>query len=93
VPKELPDLTDRILGIVAGVPDGAGKAEIAHALKKMASSRTVTRRLAELVAANRLATKGKSRALRYTLPAVGGAGALVASAAGVTGEGTVEPPV
>lgn len=66
MPKELPaDLGNRILAVIAASPDGAGKSEIAARLSRSASSRTVSRRLAELVAANRLVTEGKGPALRY----------------------------
>lgn len=93
MPKELPDLTDRILSIVAASSNGAGKGQVARALKKVASARTITRRLAELAAANRLEVTGKARALRYVLPVIRGSGDLVAGSSSVTGEGTVDLPV
>ncbi len=66
MPKELAaDLVNRILAVVAAASDGVRKSEIAARLSRSASSRTVSRRLAELVAANRLVTEGKGPSLRY----------------------------
>lgn len=93
MPKELPsDLTDRILRVVASVGGGAGKSEIAKALGKVASARTVARRLAELVASNRLEVTGRARAVRYSLPAIRGSANLAAGAVRIEGTGEVDLP-
>lgn len=94
MPKELPqDLTERILRVVAAFPGGAGKGEIAKVLGKVASSRTLARRLAELVAAKRLDVTGKARAVRYSLPPIQGSGSLTAAPAHIEGTAEVDLPV
>ena len=66
MPKELPqDLLERIAQTIAATPEGAGRSEIARAFEGEASSRTIARRLAELVEKGRLVPRGKGRALRY----------------------------
>ena len=66
MPKELPqDLSERIIQIIAGSSDGVGRTEIADALKREASPRSIGRRLAELLDQRRIAKKGKARSVRY----------------------------
>ncbi len=94
MPIELSEkLADRILEIVAASPSGARKGEIAASLKKLASPRTIARRLSVLVAANRLVTKGKGRSLRYFVAGVTGSSEIVLPQVQVTGEGESYVPL
>jgi len=87
MPKELSaDLAERIVERVTQSPSGASKSEIARNLERLASPRTIARRLAQLVASNRLATQGKARSLRYVLPANTGAANVVLPAIQASGE-------
>lgn len=70
MPKELPqDLLERIARMVGVSPQGAGRSEIARAFESEASSRTIARRLANLVEQGRLVPRGKGPALRYFVAA------------------------
>src|SRR5260221_3733483 len=94
MPKELsPDLSERILEKAAASQFGVGKSELMAMLGKTASARTVARRLAELVSAQRLLTVGRARALRYRVPPVTGTGNLVSSPAQVSGGDEVYVPI
>ena len=66
MPKELAaDLSERILRLVAASPAGISRSQIAATLGSVASSRTIARRLAELVDSRALVTRGKGPSLRY----------------------------
>src|SRR5258706_2508515 len=94
MPKELsPDLSQRFVEMAAASPSEVGKSELMAMLGKTASARTVARRLAELVSAQRLLTVGRARALRYRVPPVTGPGNLVSSPAQVSGGDEVYVPI
>jgi DNA-binding Lrp family transcriptional regulator len=72
VAKRIP--TNEVTAILASVekhPEGASRAEIAKALKRKISPRTLQFRLRNLVAAGLLVTEGASRAVRYRLAVAG----------------------
>ena len=94
MPKELPnDLSERIVQKVAAVPTGLGKSELVAALGKIASARTIARRLAELVASARLVTTGKARALRYVVAPVRATASVVEPSDRLSAEAEADVPV
>lgn len=94
VPKELPNnLSERIVEKVAAAPAGLGKSELVAALGRIASARTIARRLSELVASVRLVTTGNARALRYVVAPIGATASIVEQPDRLSAEGEVSVPV
>lgn len=73
MPKKLPaDLDERIEALIAQHPDGIGTDALQALLAEVVSRRTLQRRLAGLVEANRISTCGAGPGLRYRQPDVAG---------------------
>ena len=69
MPKRIPEAEfESIRAAVGRFPEGAAIDDIARALKKPASRRTLQRRLAHLVKSNELVLEGRKRGSRYRLP-------------------------
>jgi hypothetical protein len=71
MPKQIPgNELDAVLSAVAQFPEGASIEEIRGALPLVLPHRTLQRRLARLVADQRLIAEGRGRATRYRLPVI-----------------------
>lgn len=95
MPKTLDaDLSERVLQrIAASRLQGISKSELLAHLGKKASSRTLARRLAELVAEGRVTTIGKARALRYVLAPIRASANLVGAPDRLVAEAEVYVPI
>ena len=73
MPKQISGIEiDAVLGAAAQFPGGGSLEDIARALPMTLPHRTLQRRLATLIAGQRLIAEGRSRGTRYRLPAVTG---------------------
>lgn len=84
---------DAVLATVARFPTGAALEDVRHSLPLELPRRTLQRRLALLVAQNRLIPEGQGRGRRYRLPPVEGHGSFAVRQPAVTGYGETYVPL
>lgn len=73
MPRALPaDLSEKLLAALTARPEGLGIEALVAQFGKIASKRTIQRRLTDLIERKRIVTEGDARALRYkALPIIG----------------------